>query len=87
MDNETIKITDSRPTFYSMWRPAIGHVSLWALGLNFVVFPLIEAGFTVFRHPILMPKMDVGPIVGLITGILGLGGMRTYEKIKNVGQG
>lgn len=68
------------PTFFSAWRPLLGYISVTALALNFVVFPTLGAVLAVFgKHPQL-PTIDFEPMVALIVGVLGLGGMRTYEK-------
>jgi hypothetical protein len=65
------------------WRPAIGYVCATALAYNYVAYPIL-----VFIMSYAMPYMDV-PKVNiddnlweLITGMLGLGAMRTWEKIK-----
>lgn len=65
------------------WRPAIGYVCATALAYNYVVYPIL-----VFIMSYAMPDVDV-PQVNidenlweLITGMLGLGVMRTWEKIK-----
>lgn len=65
------------------WRPAIGYVCATALAYNYVVYPIL-----VFIMSYAMPEVEV-PQVNidenlweLITGMLGLGAMRTWEKIK-----
>ena len=72
------------PSFYSGWRPALGWISTISLSLQFVIFPVIEALFTMFGHPRLMPKIDINPLIGLVTSVVVLGGLRTYEKTRNV---
>lgn len=80
MSNEQTTITtDTSPTFFSGWRPLVGWVAVTALALNFVIFPTVE-GFT--GHT--FPKLDFGPIATLIVGVLGLGGLRTIEKLNCV---
>lgn len=73
--------------FVSGWRPAIGWICGAAFLFNFVVQPLltfilIAVGPMVgFEFPVsLLPALDMGTIMAVLGGILGLGGFRTYEK-------
>jgi hypothetical protein len=70
--------------FVAGWRPAIGWVGAAALGWQFVVGPLVVWGAGVLGHavPPLMPLDE--NLWGLIAGILGLGGLRSWEKSKGV---
>ena len=67
----------------SGWRPFIGWVCGVGLGFNFVVRPTANYLLMVFspETPI-MQSLDVGVLTTLITGMLGFGAIRTYEKIK-----
>lgn len=71
-------------TFRGGWRPFIGWVCGAGLAYQFLARPLLPwaaavAGFTV--PP--MPPLDQGEIYPLIFGMLGLGGLRTFERIKS----
>lgn len=69
--------------FVSGWRPAIGWVCGLAFATQFVVGPLITyvmVGF--FDQDVTFPKMDFGEMLPILLGMLGLGAMRTSEKIK-----
>lgn len=70
--------------FASSWRPAIGWICAAALAYQYIIRPLAT-------WALLVAGKDVPPMVGLddnlwqlLTGMLGLGGLRTFEKIKNV---
>lgn len=66
----------SRNPFQSGWRPAVGWVSVAALANNFLFRPYAVAfGLDV-------PELDLYELMGLLTGLLGLGAYRTYEKGK-----
>ena len=65
--------------FVSGWRPAIGWTGALALFYQFVARPLM-IGFGVAE----MPEVEAAALWPIITGMLGLGGMRTYEKQKGV---
>ena len=74
--------------FVSGARPFI----MWVCGLIFAYTYLIQP-FLIFifisvGHPIAgLPKLDMSEVMTLLLGMLGLGGMRTFEKIKGVASG
>jgi len=77
--------------FKSGWRPAVGWVCVAGLAFTFVVKPLlpwvIQAGCQLFGYVSTMPPMPdipMGDLITLLVGMLGLGGMRTFEKIRGV---
>lgn len=73
----------SEHLFVSGWRPAIGWVCGLAFATQFVVGPLVTyimVGF--FNQDVVFPKMDFGEMMPILLGMLGLGAMRTTEKIK-----
>ena len=80
----TEKVTDTSPTFFSFWRPAIGWLSMLGLGYQFLFVPVVGAITTFQGKPIILPNLDTEPLVTLIIGVLGLGGLRTWEKLKQV---
>lgn len=70
--------------FVSGWRPAIGWICASALGYQYLVRPLAIAGFAAFGHPLpVMPGLDDN-LWQLLLGMLGLGGLRTFEKLNGV---
>ena len=70
--------------FVSGWRPFIGWVCGVGFGVQFVFGPLAEWGSALYGHPIKFPPMDTGTMMPLLLGMLGLGGLRTAEKINGV---
>jgi len=65
------------------WRPAAGWVCVFGLAYQFLLMPLlpwIMAVFGVATPP--MPPIDNQSLMGLLMGLLGLGGFRTFERIK-----
>ena len=67
--------------FVAGWRPAIGWICGSALGWNFVIQPI--ASWAAFLSGIDlegMPTLDTGELTTILLGMLGLGGLRTYEK-------
>lgn len=69
--------------FVAGWRPAVGWVCASAFGWTFVLQPFAVFAITVFewKAPPL-PTLDMGPLIMVLGGILGIGGLRTYEKTK-----
>jgi len=70
--------------FVSGWRPFIGWVCGLGFGVQFVFGPLAEWGSALYGHPVKFPLMDTGTMMPLLLGMLGLGGLRTAEKIQGV---
>jgi hypothetical protein len=79
------KVEAANPSvFVSGWRPGIGWVCGAGFAVQFVIGPLAEWGSAIYGHPIKFPSMDMGTMMPLLLGMLGLGGMRTAEKINGV---
>jgi len=64
--------------FQSSWRPATGWVCVLGFAVNFLISPL-AAGFGVD-----IPQADTSVMMPILMGLLGLGGMRSFEKTKNI---
>lgn len=70
--------------FVSGWRPALGWTCAFAFAFIYVLGPLITWLSTMAGNPIPLPSFNVDALMGLTLGMLGLGGLRTYEKVKGV---
>lgn len=64
--------------FQSSWRPMCGHVCVLGLAVNFLISP-IAAGFGIE-----VPQADMSVMMPVLTGLLGLASLRTFEKTKSV---
>ena len=64
--------------FQASWRPLCGYVCVLGLAVNFLISP-IAAGFG-----FMVPQADMGVMMPVLTGMLGLASMRSYEKVKSV---
>ena len=71
----------SSSVFVSGWRPSIGWVCGAGFAVQFVIGPLAEWGAALAGHPVKFPQMDTGTMMPLLLGMLGLGGLRTAEKL------
>lgn len=70
--------------FVSGWRPFIGWVCGVAFAYHFIVQPLLVFVIASSGATIEPPKFDMDALSTVLMGMLGLGGLRTLEKIKNV---
>ncbi len=67
--------------FVAGWRPAIGWICGFALAWNFIFEPM--GNWVAFMSGLKLdgvPKIELGPLLSILLGMLGLGGLRTYEK-------
>ena len=71
--------------FVAGWRPFIGWTCGIALAYHFVLAPLIifGAGWAGADIPDL-PVFDMDSLMTVLLGMLGLGGMRSFEKAKGL---
>ena len=71
--------------FKGGWRPFVGWVCGIALLYHFILSPLILFGITLTGIEIPpIPAFDMGSLMTVLMGMLGLGGLRTYEKQKGL---
>lgn len=82
---DTNRAEASSPSaFTSGWRPAIGWVCAAALACQYIARPLLQwAGIVTGHQWPALPGID-GNLWELMLGMLGLGGLRTFEKTKGV---
>ena len=64
--------------FQSSWRPATAWVCVLGFLVNFLVSPLC-AGFGID-----IPQADTSTMLPVLMGMLGLGGLRSFEKTKGL---
>ena len=64
--------------FQASWRPLCGYVCVLGLAVNFLISP-IAAGFG-----FVVPQADMSTMLPVLTGMLGLAGMRSWEKSKRI---
>ena len=69
-----------RNIFVAGWRPFIGWVCGFALAYNFVLRDLLIWFLGQEQVP---PALQMEHLMTVLIGMLGLGGMRTFEKLKD----
>lgn len=74
----------SSDPYTSRWRPTVGYICCLALGWNFIVHPMLVWGITFWKPGMVPPPLLENGLMELVLGMLGIGGMRTWEKIKGV---
>tara|TARA_R100000734_G_C3261992_1_gene60411 strand:+ start:195 stop:587 length:393 start_codon:yes stop_codon:yes gene_type:complete len=74
---EVLKADAKGNWFQSSWRPLIGWICGLSLGINYMVSPIM-AGFG-----ITIPQADMSVMMPLLFGMLGIAGMRSYDKKQN----
>ena len=70
--------------FVSGWRPAIGWVCGSACAWNWIGLPIAKVLLALYGHPLDLNPADLGEMMPILMGMLGLGGLRTFEKINKV---
>jgi len=70
--------------FKSGWRPSIGWVCSIAFSLHFVFFPILNWFLILFHQPSINIPFDMNSLMYALGGLLGLGTMRTVEKMNGV---
>ncbi len=75
--------------FVAGWRPAIGWIGAIAMGYQFIVYPMLIWIWTFAQSKEWIvstlsppPVLDSGALFSIITGMLGIAGMRSYDKMK-----
>ena len=70
--------------FVAGWRPFVGWVCAFALAYHFIFQPIMVFTISVYGLAITLPEFDMGSLMTVLMGMLGLGGLRTFEKVKKV---
>lgn len=70
--------------FVSGWRPWIGWVCGMAFAWNWIGLPIAKIVLDLYGHTIMLSPADLSEMMPVLLGMLGLGGLRTYEKVNGV---
>ena len=69
--------------FRGGWRPAAGWVCVFGLGYQFILQPLLPWMVSLTGHTVPpLPAIDNETLMALLMGMLGLGGLRSFERVK-----
>jgi len=80
-----------RSFFVAGWRPAIGWVGALAMAYQFLLYPFLIWLWAILQAKAIVPKeltpppiLDTSALYTVVLGMLGIGGMRTWEKTRGV---
>ena len=73
-----------RSMFVAGWRPFIGWTCGAAFCWHFVLVPIAVLALTAANVSAELPEFDISTLSTVLMGMLGLGGLRTYEKLKGL---
>lgn len=65
-------------------RPALMWVFVASFTWQYVLLPIATFLLVVFKHPVVLPTLDISVMMPVLIGMLGLSTQRTVEKIQNV---
>tara|TARA_A100001515_G_scaffold134188_1_gene123990 strand:- start:968 stop:1360 length:393 start_codon:yes stop_codon:yes gene_type:complete len=74
----------SRHWFVASWRPCVGWICALALGYHFIISPITIFALSVSGLSYDIPEFDMNSLMTILLGMLGLGGLRSYEKKNNL---
>jgi len=73
--------------FVAGWRPAVGWCGALGYGYEFLLRPIANGVAVAYGVPPVFPGIEMEALTSLLFGLLGLGSLRTVEKIKGVARG
>jgi len=73
-----------RSIFVAGWRPFIGWSCGVALAWNYIAQPVLVFTLAQTGNLVDLPALDMSQMMPVLMGMLGLGGLRTFEKYKSV---
>jgi hypothetical protein len=73
-----------RSIFVSGWRPFIGWCGGFALAFEFILSPGIEWYSKFAGLNLTAPEIQTGPLLAIVTSMLGVAGLRSFEKSKGL---
>ena len=80
---EVNKVEAGTDLFRGGWRPATGWACVFGLVYQFLLQPILPWAVALFGVTVPpLPAIDNETLMVLLTGMLGLGGMRSFEKIR-----
>jgi hypothetical protein len=68
--------------FVAGWRPACGWICVFGMAGNFLVIPIANMTLELLDTGVSIPMIDLSTMLPVLMGMLGLGGLRTFEKVQ-----
>lgn len=79
---EVNKIEAKGSAFQRNWRPFVGWTSGVALAYHFCLAPILEVIIKTNGIDIIMPEFDFSQLSAILMALLGMSGLRSYDKLK-----
>ena len=73
-----------RSLFVAGWRPFVGWSCGLALAYSYLIEPVATFIMAQTGNLVDLPNVDLSTMMPVLLGMLGLGGLRTFEKFKKV---
>ena len=70
---------ESSSVFVAGWRPAVGWICAFGALYAWILLPILQLIFSLYGYHEL-PAFDTVSMITVLLGMLGMGGLRTYEK-------
>lgn len=74
----------SSSMFVAGWRPAVGWICALGFLSNFILIPMANFALALASVDIQIPMIDTSQMMPVLMGMLGLGTLRTVEKVRKV---
>jgi hypothetical protein len=71
-------------SFVAGWRPFIGWVCGAGCAWNWIGLPVAKFALSMLGHPVSMSAADLSEMMPVLLGMLGLGGLHSFERVKGV---
>lgn len=66
------------------WRELLGYVCVLAFTWQYVLLPILLFIGACLGKQIIVPNLDIASMMTILTGMLGIGLQKTYERVKGV---
>ena len=73
-----------RSIFVAGWRPFLGWCLSFAMAYHFILQPIAVFSLSIAGLSYDLPQFDMNSLMTVLLGMLGIGGLRTYEKQKGL---
>ena len=70
--------------FVAGWRPFVGWTCGVAFAYHYIVQPMWQFAAALFGNSVALPAFPMESLMTVLLGLLGVGGLRTYEKYRGL---
>ena len=77
----------SKSWFVAGWRPSVGWVCSLAMLYHFILAPMIQFAVGIAGIKVDLPEFEISQLSTILMAMLGMAGLRTYEKKEKVTKG